>query len=112
MADKRNSDDKPDTVLVSPAGVHTPGRVAIGDESPYVEVPADAEANPEAAREAYLKAQRGESDVQLPAGVIPQHADGSAMTKPEADDAVEDEKQMQAYVEGKADSPPAANRKG
>jgi hypothetical protein len=110
MADKTT--DKPDTVLVPPAGVHTPGRVALGDESPYVEAPADAEANPEAAREAYLKAQRGEHDVALPAGVIPQNADGSAKTPAEADEAVKDERQMQDYIEGKADEPPAAKRKG
>lgn len=110
MAD--NTNEKPDTVLVPPAGVHTPGRTAIGDESPYVEAPGDAQENPEAAREAYLKAQRGDYDQALPAGVIPQAPDGSAMTPDEAAEAVRDEREMQDHVEGKADEPPATKRKG
>jgi hypothetical protein len=110
MADTKKTDT--DTVLVSPAGVHTPGRTAMGDESPYVEAPGDALADPEAARAAYEKAQRGDYDETLPAGVIPQNPDGSAMTPAEAAEAVRDEREMKDHVEGKADEPPATKRKG
>jgi hypothetical protein len=110
MADTKN--EKSDTVLVPPAGVHTPGRTAMGDESPYVEAPADAASDPDAAREAYEKAQRGDYDETLPAGVIPQNADGSAKTPAEAAETVEDERRMKDHIEGKADQPSAAKHKG
>jgi hypothetical protein len=102
---KHASKSSGDTVLVSPAGIHTPGRTAMGGESPYVQVPADAAADPEATRAAYEKAQRGEHDVTLPAGVIPQNPDGSAMTREQADQAVEDEAEQRDYVEGRGDAP-------
>ncbi len=98
--------DKGDTVLVSPAGVHTPGRTAMGGESPYIEAPADASADPDAARAAYEKAQRGEHDVALPAGVIPQAPDGSALSPEAAQQAVEDEREQADYVQGKGEAPP------
>lgn len=107
-ADQRTSDG--DTVLVSPAGVHTPGRTAMGGETPYVEAPADAAGNPEAARAAYEKAQRGEHDVTLPAGVIPQNPDGSAMTRDQADEAVRDEREQADYVQGKSGKAPDPKR--
>jgi hypothetical protein len=107
-ADEQASDG--DTVLVSPAGVHTPGRTAMGGEAPYVEAPADAASNPEAARAAYEKAQRGEHDATLPAGVIPQNADGSAMTRDQADQAVRDEREQADYVQGKTDKAPDPKR--
>lgn len=114
MADKTTNESKTgaksgkkdgDTVLVSPAGIHTPGRTAMGGETPYVEVPADATADPDATRAAYEKAQRGEHDVTLPAGVIPQNADGSAMTPDQAQQAVSDEDEQRDDVEGKGDAP-------
>jgi hypothetical protein len=101
MADKTN---KSETVLVPPAGIHTPGTTAMGGESPYIEVPADGDA--EATREAVLKAQKGDYDAALPAGVIPVNPDGSAMTPAAADQAVKDEQQHADELAGKA-TPPA-----
>jgi hypothetical protein len=100
---KSSSSPAPDreTVLVPPAGVHTPGTTAMGGETAYVEAPADAASDPAAARDAYERAQAGESDVTLPDGVIPQNADGSAMTRPEAEQAVEDEQQVREDIEGR-----------
>jgi hypothetical protein len=50
--------------------------------------------------------------VALPAGVIPQNADGSAMTRSEAAEAREDEQQMKDHVEGRSAETPADKRKG
>lgn len=100
------NEEKVETVLVPPAGIHTPGDTALGKESPYVEVPVDAEGNPDAVRAAVEKAQAGEYDKSLPAGVIPQHPDGSAKTPDEADQAVKDEKAQADYVAGKSDEAP------
>jgi hypothetical protein len=104
VADKN---DAPETVLVPPAGIHTPGDTAIGRESPFMEVPADAAGNPDATRAAVERAQAGEYDKTLPAGVVPQHPDGSAKTPESADQAVKDEKAQADYVSGKTDKAPA-----
>lgn len=102
-----SKDDKTETVLVPPAGIHTPGRTAIGDESPFMEVPADAAGNPDATRAAVERAQAGNFDTTLPAGVVPQHPDGSAKTPEAADQAVKDDKAQADYVAGKTDKAPA-----
>lgn len=54
--------EESDKVLVPPMGVHTPGRVAmpVDASTALVEAPADAVADPGAAREAYLAAQNGD----------------------------------------------------
>lgn len=113
--DERAASVKParrdgDTVLVSPAGVHTPGTTAMGGETSYVEAPADAYSDPDAASAAYDKAQSGEADVTLPAGVIPQNPDGSAMTREQADQAVRDEREQADYVSGKSGEAPPPKR--
>lgn len=96
------------TVLVPPAGVHTPGRTAIGDESPYVEAPADAVADPEAAKRAAEKAAAGEYDATLPAGTVPQDSSGAALS-PEAAEKAAD--QPTPAVDAKAEKKAAAKPK-
>lgn len=95
-------------VLVPPAGVHTPGRVGIGEESPYVKAPADAVADPQAAREALEKAQSGEADVTLPAGSVPQDSTGAALSPEAAQKAAE---QPSPAVDAKAEKKATAKPK-
>jgi hypothetical protein len=70
-----------DTVLVPPMGVHTPGRTAMPADatSPLVEAPADATADPAAARRAVAAAAAGDF-VEGPAGVAHQKRTGLAHT--------------------------------
>lgn len=86
-------DYKADTVLVPPAGVHTPGRTAYGDVD-LVEVPVDAVADPEAAVAAH-RAASGVVDAskQVPAGSSVQNHDGSAMTAKQIDEALKADEQ-------------------
>lgn len=80
-------DAKHDTVLVPPAGVHTPGTTAYDDVN-LVEAPVDAIADPEAARAAYKTAVEGGSDKTVPSGTGVQNHDGSAMTEEGVDKSV------------------------
>jgi hypothetical protein len=105
MADK-SSKNESETVLVPPAGIHTPGTTAMGEESPYIEVPADGDED--ATRAAVEKAQSGDYDAALPAGVIPVNQDGSAMTPAAADQAVKDEQQNADELAGKSAPKPKA----
>lgn len=83
-----------DTVLVPPAGVHTPGTTAHGDGQPLVEAPADAYANPDAAAKAYQDAQDGNFAKVGPKELANQHADGSAMTAAELEAAEKAEREQ------------------
>lgn len=85
-------DYKGDTVLVPPAGVHTPGRTAYADVN-LVEVPVDAVADPEAAVAAHKAMLSGESAKSVPAGSSVQGHDGSALTGKQIDEALEADKQ-------------------
>lgn len=76
------------TVLVPPAGIHTPGAVALGGESPLVEVPVDGVRGYAQTRDA-LRA-RSEGNFTRSAG-HPQHADGSAATRESLERSVRDE---------------------
>jgi len=71
MADK----DK-DTVLVPPAGVHTPGTVAMGT-TPLVEVPVDPQ--DEEKTKAAVKAAAEGNTVTGPEGVAHQESSGAAL---------------------------------
>lgn len=57
----KHNDSTSDTVLVPPDAVHTPGTTLHADKVQRVAVPVDAEADPDAARAAYLKAQAGDT---------------------------------------------------
>lgn len=92
--DDKNDADKGDTVLVPPAGVHTPGTTAHGDGQPLVEAPADAFADPDAAAKAYQDAQAGKVAKVGPKELANQNADGSAMTPTQLDEAVKAEKEQ------------------
>lgn len=85
-------DAKHDTVLVPPAGVHTPGTTAYDDVT-LVAAPVDAVADPEGARAAYRTAVEGGSDKTVPSGTGVQNPDGSAMTEEGVDKSVKDEEQ-------------------
>lgn len=80
-------DYKSDPVLVPPAGVHTPGRTAYGDVN-LVEVPADAVADPEAAKAAAKAARDGETAKSVPAGTGIQGHDGGALSAEKIDDGL------------------------
>lgn len=87
------ADSQSDPVLVPPAGVHTPGRVAYGDVD-LIEAPADAVADPEAATEAARKAKLVQmtgdgADHTVPAGTGVQHHGGAAMTREQIDEGLE-----------------------
>jgi hypothetical protein len=74
------------TVLVPPAGIHTPGTTitdAASSYQPLVEVPADALADPEGVRKALRNVQGG-NYVKGEPGAGHQHADGSALSAEEA----------------------------
>jgi hypothetical protein len=86
--------DKGGTVLVPPAGVHTPGTTAHGDGQPLVEAPADAFSDPEAAAKAHQDAQAGKVAKVGPPELANQNADGSAMTPQELADAEKAEKEQ------------------
>jgi len=84
------------TVLVPPDGVHTPGSTAHGDGQPLVEVPADAQADPDATARAYRQAQSGTASRTGPSELANQNADGSAMTPAEHDQAIKAEREQAA----------------
>ena len=73
MTDK---DKDSETVLVPPAGIHTPGTVAMGG-TPLVEVPADH--TDEDKTRAALKAAAEGKTTDGPAGIAHQEASGPAL---------------------------------
>jgi hypothetical protein len=81
------------TVMVPPAGVHTPGTPATAEaRQEFVEAPGDALADPDATAQAMRDSRDG--DVKLvPAGVGVQHPDGHALTPDELDESVEVERE-------------------
>jgi hypothetical protein len=83
-------DTKHDTVLVPPAGIHTPGTVAFGD-TPLVAVPVDGVADPDGTRAALKTVAEGGSDKTVPYGTGVQAPDGSAMTEKGVDESVKAE---------------------
>jgi hypothetical protein len=85
-------DDKStDTVLVPPAGVHTPGTSAHGEGQALVEAPADAD-DVEGAAKAYKAAQEGDFAATGVAGASTANPDGSARTPAEHEKAMKAEK--------------------
>jgi hypothetical protein len=90
--------DEKNTVLVPPAGVHTPGTTAHGDGQPLVEAPADAFSDPDAAAKAYQDAQAGNFAKIGPKSLANQNADGSAMTPQQLADAEKAEKEQAARL--------------
>lgn len=82
-------------VLVSPAGIHTPGVTAHQVATTgLVEVPTDALADPQATRDALVA--RAEGDLkEVPAGVGTALPDGTAMTVEQVDKSVEREERVQ-----------------
>ena len=105
---KEKSKAKTDTVLVPPEGIHTPGTVAF--ENPpvtnLVEVPVDAEANPDLTKAA-LKARDDGNFVDVPAGTGVQHPSGAALSRDELDASVKAEKDAKANLaEGKEPDAP------
>lgn len=80
----KHSDSTADSgkVLVPPAGVHTPGDTLMRDTVGRVAVPTDAEADKDAARDAYEKAAAGDLvEVELTDTANAEQASGS----PESD---------------------------
>lgn len=78
------NDEDVKKVLVPPAGIHTPGDVAMPADavSPLVEVPEDAEGNPDAVKAA-LQARAAGQFVSAPASVAHQQSSGPALTQEE-----------------------------
>lgn len=81
-----------DTVLVPPAGIHTPGTVAYEEPAVQhlIEVPADASRDPQGTKDA-LKARADGDVVEVPAGVGVQKPSGAAMTREHLDQSMEAE---------------------
>lgn len=79
MAKDNDSAANRDTVLVPPAGVHTPGDTLMGDRVGRVAVPIDAAADKDAARHAYEQAAAGDLvEVELTDDANAEQADGGA----------------------------------
>jgi hypothetical protein len=98
-------------VLVPPMGVHTPGRVAMPVDAvtALVEAPADAVADPQAARAAYVAAQAGDY-VEGAAGHAHQKSTGQALSTEQtekADKAAERTEKAFAAAAPKVGEPPS-----
>jgi hypothetical protein len=81
------------TVMVPPAGVHTPGTPATDEaRNELVKAPGDALADPDATAKAMRDAREGNT-AQVPAGTGVQHPDGHALTPEELDESAEAERE-------------------
>lgn len=95
----KEGDADPTKVLVSPAGVHTPGITAHGVATTgLVEVPADALSDPEGTRQALVDVAEGNLK-EVPAGVGTAAADGTALTEKQVDKNVEREEKTREALD-------------
>lgn len=90
------------TVMVPPAGVHTPGSVLRSDlAQPFVEAPADAVADPDGTKQAMKDASEGRGR-EVPIGVGVQHRDGHALTPEELTKSEQREKETREALGAEA----------